>query len=121
MNCSTLSPLTHTLLYIQYSYIILLVLICSCLFVTVVVSSALSGMVARIPLHPIDTIKAQLQVQYAHTQHTHTQYTHTTKHTTTSFTQAFMKTYRVEGIRGLYAGFGIAFLGSAPAACLYFT
>lgn len=88
-------------------------------------ASALSGMVARIPLHPIDTCKAKLQVQQQF------------KPSVTppggsplatiplpkpkSFVEFFSHTLRSEGIRGLYSGFGITFFGSGPAACLYFT
>lgn len=38
-----------------------------------------------------------------------------------TFVDCFVRTYKGEGLRGLYSGFGIAFLGSAPAACMYFT
>ena len=34
---------------------------------------------------------------------------------------AMVQTVRSEGFRGLYRGLGVAFMGSAPAACLYFT
>ena len=34
---------------------------------------------------------------------------------------ALVRTARAEGFAGLYRGFGITFLGSAPASCLYFT
>ena len=34
---------------------------------------------------------------------------------------ALARTARSEGLLGLYRGFGVAFIGSAPASCLYFT
>lgn len=65
-------------------------------------------MLARIPTHPIDTVKARLQVQtgsggYRHALH------------------ALSSIMKAEGVPGLYRGFQIAFAGSAPAACLYFS
>jgi hypothetical protein len=71
-------------------------------------ASASAGMVARIPCHPLDTCKAKLQVQKAQGVYG-------------NFVDVFVKTWRQEGRRGLYKGFGTAFIGSGPAGCLYFT
>jgi hypothetical protein len=71
----------------------------------VMLSSMMAGMLARVPCHPIDTAKAQMQASS----------------TRISLSTALKSTYKHGGIRGLYAGFGTAFFGSAPAACMYFT
>jgi len=81
--------------------------------VTTMLASAAAGMAARIPCHPIDTCKARLQVQTMATGSSGTMYR--------GLVDAMAKTFRVEGLRGLYRGFGVAFVGSAPAGCLYFT
>lgn len=73
------------------------------------IASAISGMIARIPLHPIDTCKAKMQVSSS------------TAGTYSSVLDCMVQTYKQSGIRGLYSGFGITFFGSAPALCLYFT
>jgi hypothetical protein len=73
--------------------------------------SAMAGMLARIPLHPIDTCKARLQVQTALG----------TEAVYRNFADALVKIGRTEGVAGLYRGFGVTLLGSAPAGVLYFT
>jgi hypothetical protein len=81
------------------------------LLLSTMLSSSLSGMLSRIPLHPIDTCKAKLQIQNKLLK-------------TPSYTgviHCFKETIRTEGISGLYKGFPIAFFGSGPANCLYFT
>lgn len=70
-------------------------------------ASASAGVLARIPLHGIDTIKARLQVKRG-------------KHHS-SFIKEAMQVIRNEGIGGLYRGIGISAIGSIPAGCLYFT
>ena len=72
---------------------------------SIMLSSMLAGMLSRVPCHPIDTAKAQMQAS----------------NSPFGLRTAIIQTYRHNGIRGLYAGFGAAFLGSAPASCLYFT
>jgi hypothetical protein len=68
-------------------------------------ASALSGMIARIPLHPIDTCKAKLQVQ----QQLKSSATSTSSDIKPkSFAQFFSHTLRSEGVRGLYSGQGRA-------------
>ena len=79
-------------------------------------ASALSGMLVRIPLHPIDTCKAKLQVQRPSSSASAS-----SPLPFSNVLSCLRYTYQREGIRGLYAGFPIAFFGSAPAACLYLT
>jgi len=70
-------------------------------------AGASAGVVARLLCHPVDTIKAKLQVSTERGAHG-------------SFTGLARKVYVTEGVPGLYRGIGVAFFGSAPAACLYF-
>ena len=75
----------------------------------VALASALSGMAARVPCHPLDTIKARLQAA-----------------PTTSPSGALPRASKLSNLsrislRNLYRGFPVVFWGSAPAACLYFT
>lgn len=79
-------------------------------------SSSISGMIARIPLHPVDTAKAKMQVATSTTHNAGT-----TTRLYKSVIDCLYNTYKQEGIRGLYSGFGITFFGSAPALCLYLT
>lgn len=67
-------------------------------------ASATASMLSRIPCHPLDTIKAKLQVGARG-----------------GLWGVLRHTLRTEGLRGLYRGFGAAFVGSGPAGCLYFT
>jgi len=76
-------------------------------------ASFISGGFARLICHPIDTIKAKIQVG---TSRIDTE--NLLKHGILSTAR---QTIKEEGIRGLYRGIGIATLGSAPALCLYFT
>lgn len=80
------------------------------LWVTMV-SSAVGGMLARIPCHPLDTVKARLQVD------TRTGAARTYR----NFADALVKVARSEGLRGLYRGFPVTFIGSAPGTMLYLT
>jgi hypothetical protein len=76
-------------------------------------ASAGAGMIARIPCHPIDTCKSRLQVQ--------TDSAASSKKLYKNVFDAFSRIARTEGVFGLYRGFGITFLGSAPASMIYFT
>jgi hypothetical protein len=78
----------------------------SSLLATMLASSS-SGLLARLPLHPLDTIKAQMQVQ-------------TSSHGKGVVDQ-LRSVLRTQGIAGLYRGIGITALGSMPAGCLFFT
>ena len=73
------------------------------------VSSLFAGSIARSITHPIDTIKAKLQVQQG-----------SEKVEFTSMRDAVKVTLRNESIRGLYQGLPIAVVGSLPACVLYF-
>src|SRR3954471_23251505 len=75
--------------------------------------SAASGMLARIPCHPLDTCKARLQVQ--------TERAGTGSAPYRKFVDALIKIARQEGVRGLYRGFTVTFVGSSGASMLYFT
>eukprot|EP00929_Paragymnodinium_shiwhaense_P123814 TRINITY_DN9810_c0_g1_i2.p1 TRINITY_DN9810_c0_g1~~TRINITY_DN9810_c0_g1_i2.p1 ORF type:complete len:324 (+),score=59.96 TRINITY_DN9810_c0_g1_i2:78-1049(+) len=77
------------------------------------IAGAFSGAFARILVHPIDTVKARLQVQCRAAESGPLLFKNTF--------DALQRTAALEGVRGLYRGFGIAFLGSAPAGCIYFT
>lgn len=73
------------------------------------IGSALSSALARIPAHPIDTVKARMQAQ------------HGSQTTYRTLPQAISSIVKAEGIRGLYRGFGPTTLGSVPAGALYMT
>uniref|UniRef100_A0A061R0Q2 Mitochondrial carrier family n=1 Tax=Tetraselmis sp. GSL018 TaxID=582737 RepID=A0A061R0Q2_9CHLO len=70
---------------------------------------ALSGMLARIFIHPADTVKAQLQVQGCATSK---RYANTLN--------AVLQIASSEGISGFYRGFNIVLLGTAPGNMAYF-
>eukprot|EP01138_Halocafeteria_seosinensis_P015399 gb/GECG01015716.1/.p1 GENE.gb/GECG01015716.1/~~gb/GECG01015716.1/.p1 ORF type:complete len:323 (+),score=27.91 gb/GECG01015716.1/:1-969(+) len=78
-------------------------------------ASATSGMVARIPFHPIDTIKAKLQVDQTIGGMSKD------PRRIKNIADGVRKIWMNEGLRGFYRGIGVAFFGSGPAACLYFT
>jgi hypothetical protein len=69
------------------------------------ISGLLSGAIAKIITHPIDTIKAKVQIETKSTE---------------KISHAFSSTIKSEGIKGLYRGIGISVFGSIPACCLYF-
>lgn len=77
--------------------------------------SATSGLMARIPCHPLDTVKARLQADLRLV----------TSSSSTKPITGLISTMRsiaqTEGIRGLYRGCGVTFLGSGPGTMLYFT
>ena len=75
-------------------------------FMLSIISSASAGTLARFVSHPMDTIKSRLQSGNSLFQGTF---------------DAFAKTYRSEGIRGLYRGFGVATFGGVPGVCVYLT
>ena len=77
------------------------------------IASASSAMLARIPLHPIDTVKAQMQVDAI------TNKAKENKNIKPGILKTFQRIFRKEGFRGLYSGFPIVFLGSAPAGCFF--
>jgi hypothetical protein len=71
-----------------------------------VLGSATAGIVSRIFTHPLDTVKARLQ---------------TTKTTFHGPLDALVRTYRHEGLRALYGGFGAVFWAGTPATVVYLT
>ena len=83
---------------------------------SVIYASAISGLSSRIILHPIDTIKARLQVQQQqqHRYHANASYYE-------SSMDAIRKMRQQEGIRGFYKGLGASLLFTAPAITLYLT
>jgi hypothetical protein len=72
-------------------------------------SSFFSGGIARCFVHPLDTVKAKIQVQQMG------------KNGGLSLFQAIRFTLKNEGFSGLYKGLSVAVFGSLPATCLYFT
>ncbi len=75
-------------------------------FMLSIISSASAGSLARFISHPMDTVKSRLQAGNSLFRGTF---------------DAFAKTYRSEGIRGLYRGFGVATFGGVPGVCVYLT
>ena len=77
------------------------------------VVSAISGVcgssVGKLFVHPIDTIKAKIQVQKLQT-----------KSEGSLIKSIFSDTIKTQGVGGLYRGFAIGLWGSIPAAGLYF-
>lgn len=74
-------------------------------------ASASAGVLARFPCHPLDTCKARLQVQGVHIE----------DRPYRNLPDVLKRTIRSEGFGGLYRGFGVTAIGSAPAMCLYLT
>ena len=83
------------------------------------VVSAIAGLAAasigKSIMHPIDTIKAKLQVMSIPG---HARVSPDPKQSL--IMQLARETVKAEGVRGLYKGFGIHVLGSIPAGGLYF-
>jgi hypothetical protein len=73
------------------------------------VGSSLSGVVSRIPCHPLDTLKARVQASAS------------SPLGARGVLPVLRELLRAEGVRGLYRGFAVAALGGVPASCLYFT
>mmetsp|Transcript_55082 Transcript_55082/g.128910 ORF Transcript_55082/g.128910 Transcript_55082/m.128910 type:complete len:317 (-) Transcript_55082:25-975(-) len=70
-------------------------------------SSAIAGFIARIPCHPLDTVKARLQGFDGHRYK--------------GLFNCVKLTLREEGVLGFYRGFGAVASFGPSAACLYFT
>ena len=68
-----------------------------------IAASAAAGVLARIPCHPIDTVKARVQSAPGGA----------------GVMATFRSIVRAEGLSGLYRGIGVASVGSGPAACIY--
>ncbi|KAL7534045.1 hypothetical protein ACHAWF_004701 [Thalassiosira exigua] len=79
-----------------------------------VLGSAVAGIISRIFTHPLDTAKARLQASS----------TIAGGLTNTTFrgpVDALIRTYRHEGIRSLYGGFGAVIVGGTPGTVVYLT
>lgn len=67
-------------------------------------SSGTAGLIARFLCHPIDTLKAKLQI--------------TNKR---GLGEMIKSTLKNEGIAGFYQGIGAVLLGGVPGVCVYIT
>lgn len=79
-----------------------------------VLGSASAGVISRIFTHPLDTAKARLQAPV----------TFTGGGPNTRFRgplDALLRTYRHEGLRALYGGFGAVIIGGTPGTVMYLT
>ena len=74
------------------------------------ISSFISGGIARMIVHPLDTIKAKIQVQQGNK---------TPEFLTIH--KALQTTLQKEGYKGLYKGLLFSVTGCLPAVCMYFT
>jgi len=66
---------------------------------------AVSGFIGRLCFYPVDTCKARIQV---------------VSHGSVGIWATASRVIKLEGISGLYRGFGVSAFGSIPATCLYF-
>lgn len=71
------------------------------------VAGALAGSLARIPTHPLDTMKSRMMASRGAS--------------SGSLLGLLGSTARQEGVRGLYRGFWFTVIASFPASCIYFT
>jgi len=69
------------------------------------ISGLFSGSIAKLFTHPIDTIKAKIQIDEGKG---------------TKISNVFKNTIKAEGFRGLYKGLPVSIFGSMPASVLYF-
>jgi len=86
-----------------------------------VLGSASAGVISRILTHPLDTAKARLQAPVTFTGGP---VTFTGGQPNTTFRgplDALLRTYRHEGLRALYGGFGAVIIGGTPGTVLYLT
>jgi solute carrier family 25 citrate transporter 1 len=67
-------------------------------------SSATAGLIGRFACHPVDTIKAKVQVTE-----------------TRSIRQIVQGTWKQEGFSGFYKGLGAVLLGGVPGVVVYIT
>lgn len=73
-------------------------------------SSMISGAISRLIVHPVDTIKAKLQVSQGKN-----------SNDVINIRSVVRNTLKNEGIKGLYRGLMISWAGSAPGVCVYFS
>lgn len=74
------------------------------------ISSFISGAISRLIVHPLDTIKAKIQVQQCNKSPEFL-----------TIPNAFRITLFNEGYQGLYKGLVFSVFGCLPAVCIYFT
>jgi len=74
------------------------------------ISSIISGSISRLIVHPLDTIKAKLQIQQG------TQFPQFS-----NIRSCVTKTFAEEGTKGLYRGLTASVVGSIPSVCIYLT
>lgn len=71
-----------------------------------VLGSATAGIVARVFTHPLDTVKARVQAPNASYR---------------GPLDVILRTYRHEGLRAFYGGFGAVLIGGTPGTVIYLT
>jgi hypothetical protein len=71
-----------------------------------ILASAAAGILSRCLTHPLDTAKSRLQA-IGH------------QHVYTGPFDVLRKTYRAEGVQGLYRGFGAVIVGGTPGTIIY--
>ncbi|KAL7517844.1 hypothetical protein ACHAWX_002723 [Stephanocyclus meneghinianus] len=81
-----------------------------------VMGSATAGIISRILTHPLDTAKARLQAT-----NSSIGAVNNNKISFRGPIDAIVQTYRKEGIRALYGGFGAVIIGGTPGTVLYLT
>ena len=74
----------------------------------------ITGTIVRLAVHPIDTIKARMQVMRSRTSLSDLRHRQT-------WMRLALNLFREEGLRGLYRGVGITVVAGGPGAALYFT
>jgi hypothetical protein len=72
--------------------------------VITMLSGLFAGSLAKLFTHPLDTLKAKIQVE----------------HKNSKFFEVLNKTIKSEGSKGLYRGLPVSIFGSMPASVLYF-
>lgn len=78
------------------------------------VASTLAGFIAKIAVHPIDTVKAKVQVNRARIDNLR-------DFNKGVITDIISKTYRTEGIAGFFPGVGLSAFGSMVAFSAFMT
>lgn len=76
-------------------------------------SAAISGVASRIFCHPIDTVKSRMQAPGGGAGDA--------GRAAATFRDVLNNTFKREGVRGLYRGFGAVILGGTPGTVLYLT